>query len=113
MSEPREIELLERILAALERLASPQSAQPAAALSVDEAAAALGCSRTRVFELLRDGTLTRARRMGRRVTVLAESVERARRVPERTAPQRKRRAPRADVGETGGDFGSRIRALKV
>jgi len=64
----RVVELLEAILSALRASSSPQRPDPARqdVLTV-EAAAALGCSRSRVFELLREGTLCRAKRVGRRL----------------------------------------------
>jgi excisionase family DNA binding protein len=129
----RSVELLEEILAELRttRGVRPGSEKPAgltsvapAAMTIDEAALRLGCSRTRVFGLLRDGTLRRARRLGRQVTVLAQDVEAALACPggrgsERSRAKAKpRRSPagggrppsRAATAE-GEDFGARIRRL--
>jgi excisionase family DNA binding protein len=45
-----------------------------ALLTVAEAAETLRCKRTRVFELIADGTLVRGAKYGRKTVVLAESV---------------------------------------
>lgn len=54
--------------------AAVRSETRAALLTVEEAAETLRCSRSRVFELLADGTLVRGRQFGRRTVILAESV---------------------------------------
>lgn len=102
----RAIEILEEILAELRRANSGAApARPASeSVSIDEAATSLGCSRTRVFELLRDGTLQRARRIGRHQMILASSVEAARREPSAkpvSTPRRRpaRHAPRGGEAE--------------
>lgn len=113
-------QLLEAILDRLDRLAAA-NVQPVGvpapspqALSIEQAQAQLGCSRTRVFDLLQDGTLKRARKIGRRTMVLASSVEAARHLPNQALPATPRRARRrASVGEVGEHFGDRIRSLKV
>lgn len=46
-------------------------------LSVAEVGERLGCSRRRVFDLLKDGTLERAPRYGREIRIYAASVDRA------------------------------------
>jgi excisionase family DNA binding protein len=46
-------------------------------MSIDEVGEMLGCKRTRVFQLLKDGTLDRAPRFGRDLRILRASVERA------------------------------------
>lgn len=46
------------------------------AISADEAARRLGCGRTRVFELLKQRALSRAKSCGRRTMITAASVER-------------------------------------
>ncbi len=46
------------------------------AISADETARRLGCGRTRVFELLKQGALSPVKSYGRRTMVLAASVER-------------------------------------
>lgn len=46
-------------------------------LSLAEVCEALGCQRSKVFELLADGTLTRAPKYGRGVRIYAASVARA------------------------------------
>jgi excisionase family DNA binding protein len=43
-------------------------------LTVAEAAATLRCKRTKVFELLANGTLVRGAKYGRQTVILAESV---------------------------------------
>jgi len=45
------------------------------AISADEAARRLGCGRTRVFELLKQRALLRAKSCGRRTMIIAASVE--------------------------------------
>ena len=46
-------------------------------LSVAQVCEMLGCSRSRVFELLADGTLERAPRYGRQIRIYTASVEKA------------------------------------
>ena len=46
------------------------------AISAEEAARRLGCGRTRVFQLLKNRVLARAKSCGRRTMVLAASVQR-------------------------------------
>ncbi len=58
------------------------------AISADEAARRLGCRRTRIFELLKQRVLARAKSYGRRTMVLAASVERL------LAGERSKPAPR-------------------
>lgn len=110
MSE-RTDQLLEAILSILMRQQQPS----AEAVSVEKAAEMLGCSRARVFELLKDGTLRRTKRVGRKVMVLASSIDEARRMPElptraKRAKQPKQRA--AAVEEYGENFGTRILAIR-
>ncbi len=45
------------------------------AISADEAARRLGCGRTRIFELVKQRVLARAKSYGRRTMVIAASVE--------------------------------------
>lgn len=59
-------------------------------VSVDRAAEILGCSRRRVFELLADGVLERAPRLGRRLRIYTESVLRAVARPEPRTRKRRR-----------------------
>ena len=49
--------------------------QAARAVSIDTARALLGCGRSRIFELLRSGTLRRAPKMGKVAMVSAASLE--------------------------------------
>ncbi len=46
-------------------------------VSVEQACNALGCKRSKVFELLSIGTLERAPRYGREIRIYTASVERA------------------------------------
>lgn len=70
----QQVQLLEQVVSKLSALVANQ--QPAAALTIDEAAARLRCKRTKVFKLLRDGKIQRtAERIGKQTTVLASSVE--------------------------------------
>lgn len=62
---------------------------PPLAIPVEQAATLLGCGRTRVFELLRAGSLRRVR-IGRKTLVGTESVEAL------LTPRNVRRSPRAD-----------------
>lgn len=62
-------------------------------ISVDEACELLGCKRTRLFELLANGTLERAPRFGRQVRIYRASVERA--LFPLASPKGKRRGPTA------------------
>lgn len=64
--------------------------------SVLEAAARLGCSRARVFELLKLGVLERATRWGRALRILSDSVDRALLAP---LPGKRRRKRRTSPGE--------------
>lgn len=43
-------------------------------LTIKEAAETMKCGRTRIYELIADGTLVRGKQFGRRTVVLAESV---------------------------------------
>lgn len=43
-------------------------------LTVEEVARMLFCSKRRVFELLADGTLVRAKKFGRKTVIVADSV---------------------------------------
>lgn len=43
-------------------------------LTIREAAETMKCGRTRIYELIADGTLVRGKQFGRRTVVLAESV---------------------------------------
>lgn len=61
-----------------------------ATMTIEEAAETLGCCRTRVFALIKDGTLTRARRFGRRTRVLSEGVAAALSCPAATSPTPRR-----------------------
>jgi excisionase family DNA binding protein len=65
--------------------------------SVEQVAARLGCGRSKVFELLADGTLERAERYGRSLRILSASVDRAL-LPKEPA-RRKKRTRRLDPGE--------------
>jgi excisionase family DNA binding protein len=46
----------------------------ATAVSVEQAAALLGCGRTQIFGFLKDGKLRRAKKLGRKVMVRMTSV---------------------------------------
>ena len=101
MGERRIEELLEAILVELRRGREPP--RPTESLSIDDAAARLGCSRTQVFALLRDGTLQRTRRVGRNQMVLASSVESALVEPVAKRQQSKRAKRQAQASRGGGD----------
>lgn len=77
----------------LARSAAVSSSTAKTAVTVAEAAHLLGCSRTRVFGLLRKGTLKRAPRSGRSTLVTQESIQTALATPEPAArPLRHRRS---------------------
>lgn len=104
---------LDAIAARLDALERPTAEAPVA-VTVAEAAARLGCSRSRVFELLRDGVLARAAQRGRATMVTTDSVDDAlvappRRGPRRAPPRSGRRGARGfkpitieDVRGSGG-----------
>lgn len=71
-------ELLDELLRGVRELKTTS----ASAVTVEDAAARLGCSRSRVFELLKSGRLYRAERCGRRVLVTSASIEAALAEPE-------------------------------
>lgn len=71
-------------------------------LSVEAAAAKLGCSRRRVFELLALGTLERAPKYGRQVRIYEASVDRA------LAPRRSTRRKNAGASFTVDDIPARL-----
>lgn len=64
-------------LRAFARSAAVSGATAKTAVTIAEAAQLLGCSRTRVFGLLRTGTLKRAPRSGRATLVTQESIQAA------------------------------------
>jgi excisionase family DNA binding protein len=66
---------------------------PSPVLSVAQACELLGCGKTRLFELLADGTLERAPRFGRALRIYRASVERALLPQEKAQAAKKRRAP--------------------
>ncbi len=69
-------------------------------LTIPEAAAALRCSRSRVFVLLAEGVLQRGTRYGRRAVILAESVAAALSAqPEPVPVKRQRRVKRSTASE--------------
>ena len=59
------------------------------AMTIEQVCETLGCKRTRVFQLLRNGTLVRAQRFGRQIRILTESVESALRGPQTHAPKKR------------------------
>lgn len=60
-------------------------------MSIPQVCELMGCGRSRVFELLSDGTLERAPRYGRHLRIYTDSVHRA---LERATPRgRKHRVP--------------------
>jgi hypothetical protein len=54
---------------------APAHAARARAVSVEEAQTLLGCGRSRIFELLRNGALRRGPKMGRAAMICAKSLE--------------------------------------
>ncbi len=65
-------------------------------MSVEQVGELLGCSRSRVFQLLNDGTLERAPRYGRGLRIFRASVERA--LQPKPRKGRKRRAAPSPAG---------------
>jgi excisionase family DNA binding protein len=75
-------------------------------VSVEEAAARLGCGRTKVFELLRRGKLRRGKAAGRALRITVASIDAFLSGPKRQdTPRRTRRYV--------GDIGAAIRALPI
>ena len=68
---------LKEIRSDLRRMKSATIQPGAVAITVEQAAARLGCSRRRVFELLASGGLKRATKVGRHAMVSVDSVDRA------------------------------------
>lgn len=63
-------------------------------LPIDEVCTMLHCGRTRVFELIADGTLVRAPKFGKKTVVLAESVFAALEAEYHPAPPKPRKRAR-------------------
>jgi excisionase family DNA binding protein len=74
------------------------------AISVEEAARRLGCGRTTVFELLKEGRLRRAKSLGRRTMLLASAVAKLGTHPTQGRPPRADPAVRVEAA---------IRGLKI
>jgi excisionase family DNA binding protein len=70
-------------------------------LTVEEAAALLRCSRSRVYELLNDGTLVRGPKFGRHTVIPLSSVRAAVLIPVEPPPPAKprRRRSRSNFNE--------------
>ncbi len=77
----------------LRKLKSVTIQPGATAITVEQAAARLGCSRSRVFELLKAGKLGRAPGPGRRTLITLSSVDAAL-VPRTTSRRKQRGVPR-------------------
>lgn len=73
-------------------------------MSIAEVGQVLGCKRTRVFQLLAIGTLTRAKKWGRETRVMRASVEAAIREAEPSgASLRLIPNPHRKAGRPGGE----------
>lgn len=97
---------LKEIRSDLRRLKSATIQPGAIAISIEQAAARLGCSRSRVFEFLKEGRIKRAPRTGRltmltlvSVDELLESPAEAKPKPPRERPTRKLLKPGAIKAE--------------
>src|SRR3954465_711339 len=77
-------------------------------VTVSEAARALRCGRTRVFELLAEGRLVRGQKFGRETVVTIASIEALQAAQTPGAPPRRRRQP-----TRRGRLADAIRALPV
>lgn len=64
-------------------------------VSVEQAGEILGCKRSKIFELLAEGKLQRAPRIGRSLRIFRDSVDQL----LRPAPKRRRKAPRRVASE--------------
>jgi hypothetical protein len=86
------------LVEAVRRLERKQSIDPsAAAVSITNAEAILGCSRSRVFQLIRQGKLQRAGSIGRKAMVTRASVEA---LQAMNLPQAKpQRAPKMNLAQ--------------
>jgi excisionase family DNA binding protein len=85
------------------------------ACSVEEAGRRLGCKRTMVFRLLREGRLVAAPRLGRKRMVLAESVDAllAAGGVDALEPRRRAAAPRGPRTGKGKALAAEIAKLPV
>lgn len=100
---------LKEIRSDLRRLKSATIQPGAVAITAEQAAARLGCSRSRVFEFLKAGRLRRAPRAGRLTMLALASVDQLLEGPPEKAPTRERR-PRRPL--TPGAIKSEVMALK-
>ena len=74
MSEDLERELLQAVRELTAAVKGLRRLSAAETLSIEEAAAELGCSESRVYQLLRAGKLKRAKKAGRHTRVVTSSV---------------------------------------
>lgn len=79
------VAMRQELRALRDRVTTPR----ASSITVTAAANRLGCARTRIFELLASGALTRGKRFGHEATVTVESLEALER-PETSTPAPKR-----------------------
>jgi hypothetical protein len=93
---------------------APAQAARARALSVEEAQTLLGCGRSRIFELLRNGALRRGAKVGKTAMICAKSLEalleRVDREPE--APRLKRRPARRDTGRGESESAAILKLIR-
>jgi excisionase family DNA binding protein len=91
---PTRSEALHAILGEVKTLTTLLAKPPERALvvSVEEAGARLGCGRNQIFKLLRQGILDRAPRLGRKVMILAATLQRALEAPASKAGRKQRKS---------------------
>jgi hypothetical protein len=85
-------------------------AEPPQLMTAAEAMATLRCGKTRLFELLADGTIQRGARYGRHLVILAESVYAACEAEYHPPEAPKRRRGRRGAAAAADAFLAKFRA---
>ncbi len=102
---------LREIRSDLRRLKSATIQPGALAVTTEQAMARLGCSRSRIFELLKEGRLTRAERVGKLTMITLASIDRLIAGIEPTSPGSSKMRGEKRRG-AGGDLEAGILALR-
>jgi hypothetical protein len=92
---------LKEIHSDLRRLKAATIQPGAVSITIQQAAARLGCAKTRVFELLKSGELLRGKRVGKNAMVLVSSIDALTReaAPVRRRPARGKAPSRPETAE--------------
>lgn len=85
---------------------------PSVSMPVEDAARVLGCGKTQVFALLRNGTLKRGKSVGRRTMVTRASVDELQGARRASTPQRPARRTGVRVMSARG-VSAAVRSLAV